>query len=652
MDVNDDIDHRPMSIHAANERRPKISVVMPTYNSEKYVKQTIQSILVQTFTDFELLIVNEYGSNDKTVEIAKSFNDTRIRIIQNLKKEGMAESLNIGIREAKGEYIARADSDDLYPENRFQEQAEYLDTHKDISILGSWQNNFSENDECLGSHKPELSHDGIKAALLFVCDLCHSSLMMRREDIIKNNLFYDKNAIIEDFELWTRACHVVKFANLPKVLSAYRVVETSRTNKYIEKLDYSQTKSCVIQIEKFLNIKIEEEDYILFQFWNHPLQGKSLPYIEKYLERENELFKKIWRQNELLKVYEPSFLEKSLRQRWKKLFVVNGSYILCDIAFFLDKQDKNYDLKVSVIIPTYNSEKYIKDSIDSILKQTFKDFEIIIVDDNSTDKTLKIIKNFRDKRIRVIQGPREGLAMALNVGIDAAQGEYIARMDSDDIALPERLEKQLGCMHVNPDIDICGSGALFWNQETGQKDFHQNPSEDIDIRTSLFFVCPIIHPTVMFRKKALNEHNLRYSSAGNGAEDLEFWLRAARLVKFHNMPDSLLIYRVHSSNVSITDGKNLKKFSHQLYQANYKKIFDIEIAEDIIGAFRPTERLDASYSLDQVLRIVKTTEDLIKKLKELKDKDKYNISMFEKTLLEGVQQIIQNNSANFAPLAK
>ncbi|MDR2355648.1 MAG: glycosyltransferase, partial [Clostridiales Family XIII bacterium] len=103
-------------------KTPMISVIMPTYNSEKYVAETMESILTQTFRDFEFLVVNECGSNDRTVAIVESFRDPRIRVIQNARRLGIAESLNIGIKQSKGKYIARMDADDIAMPERFERQ--------------------------------------------------------------------------------------------------------------------------------------------------------------------------------------------------------------------------------------------------------------------------------------------------------------------------------------------------------------------------------------------------------------------------------------------------------------------------------------------------------------------------------------------------
>ena len=121
--------------------------------------------------------------------------------------------------------------------------------------------------------------------------------------------------------------------------------------------------------------------------------------------------------------------------------------------------------KISVVMPAYNAENYIREAIDSILAQTFRDFEFLIIDDGSTDHTVEIIRSYSDSRIRLYQNERNmGVAATLNRGLDLARGEYIARMDADDISLPERFAKQAAYMDAHPDVAVCGSNIILFSE--------------------------------------------------------------------------------------------------------------------------------------------------------------------------------------------
>lgn len=207
--------------------------------------------------------------------------------------------------------------------------------------------------------------------------------------------------------------------------------------------------------------------------------------------------------------------------------------------------------QISVVMPVYNQEKYLKESIDSILNQTFTDFEFIIVDDQSTDSSWKIIQEYADKDSRIIavkNTGKKGCYPARNCGHRLAKGKYIAVMDSDDIALPERLQKQFDFMEQNPDVDICGS----WIKTLGKNnEIIKMPTTHEEIRDTTFFSCSMIHPTVLFRKK---EHIL-YSEDLSCSLDYDMWCKKTNNSKFANISEVLLIYRIHENQIS-TSARN------------------------------------------------------------------------------------------------
>ncbi|HWZ16328.1 MAG TPA: glycosyltransferase [Mucilaginibacter sp.] len=204
-------------------------------------------------------------------------------------------------------------------------------------------------------------------------------------------------------------------------------------------------------------------------------------------------------------------------------------------------------VKVSVLMPVYNSEKYLHEAIESILNQTFQDFEFLIIDDASTDKSIEIIRSYADARITLIQKPvNTGYTESLNLGIGISKGEYIARMDSDDISLPTRLEKQIVFMQQNPSIIL--SGTNFEVLPT--KEIVITPSNHEDIKVGLLNQSCIAHPTVMLRKKALSDNDIRYDTADEPAEDYNLWVRLCKIGLLANLDEVLLRYRVHPDQTS------------------------------------------------------------------------------------------------------
>ncbi|MBR6730499.1 MAG: glycosyltransferase family 2 protein [Alphaproteobacteria bacterium] len=250
----------------------------------------------------------------------------------------------------------------------------------------------------------------------------------------------------------------------------------------------------------------------------------------------------------------------------KKFIFILLISVLCIGSFFIFKQ-KNPPL-ISVVMSTYNRAPLLSRAIDSILNQTFTDFEFIIIDDGSSDKTPEILAEYakKDKRIRVItNNPNKGLIYSLNKGLEEAKGKYIARMDDDDISLPNRFMKQYDFMEKNPDIAVAGS--WIGNPDNNQKwGFHdQTDPEKIKMFLYLNSV-PISHPAAFIRRSFLTQHNITYSNEYKAAEDRKFWLDIMDADgKITNIPEVLLLFRLHGTNpyeYYVNQISNAHKFFH------------------------------------------------------------------------------------------
>ena len=214
---------------------------------------------------------------------------------------------------------------------------------------------------------------------------------------------------------------------------------------------------------------------------------------------------------------------------------------------------------ISVVMPVYNGEKYLNECIDSILNQTFSNFEFIIVNDASTDKTEEIILSYTDKRIVYVKNLKNlKISKTLNKGIQLAKGKYIARMDADDISLPNRFEKQLVFLEKNDDIGVVGS--MWYCIDSKSKIFET--VEHLPISSNECYFMAIVqgensvgHPCVMFRANIIQNvggYNKKYDTA----EDIELWFRMILSgIKFNNLSDKLLKYRYHNSQTSSEQNK-------------------------------------------------------------------------------------------------
>tara|TARA_R110001583_G_scaffold1285_1_gene10554 strand:- start:22944 stop:23960 length:1017 start_codon:yes stop_codon:yes gene_type:complete len=207
---------------------------------------------------------------------------------------------------------------------------------------------------------------------------------------------------------------------------------------------------------------------------------------------------------------------------------------------------------ITVVMPVFNGEKYIKDAVDSVLIQTSKNFELLIVNDGSTDRTLDILNTYSDERINIVNIENNGLVHALNLGISLAKGKYIARMDSDDICVENRFELQLACFEQDHTVDIVSGNVNFIdeNSENIGKLTHKNFSFE-KLKNFLLYKKngkPIVHPTVMIKKEVINKVNgyRNYHSC----EDRDLWLRCIDLFEFVNLNEVLLSYRVNVLGIS------------------------------------------------------------------------------------------------------
>jgi len=203
--------------------------------------------------------------------------------------------------------------------------------------------------------------------------------------------------------------------------------------------------------------------------------------------------------------------------------------------------------KVTVLMPVYNSERYVSEAIESILNQTFKDFEFLIYNDGSTDRSDEVIRSFQDNRIIYISFPNnQGYLKLLNLGLENANSPFVARMDSDDIALPNRLEVQYNFLIEHPNIAVCGSWCKFIGNIN-----HVNkmPTSYLENRIGLFYGTPITHPTAMFNNKIFKENNFKYDEDFYTAEDYELFWRISLQYEIINIPEVLLNYRIHANQI-------------------------------------------------------------------------------------------------------
>lgn len=240
--------------------------------------------------------------------------------------------------------------------------------------------------------------------------------------------------------------------------------------------------------------------------------------------------------------------------------------------------------KVSVVMPVHNGEKFVQDAINSVLGQTFRDFEYIIVDDASTDSTPQILEAAakRDARIRVIRlKTNAGIVGALNAGLDEVTGQYVARMDADDICLPERFEVQVAFLDQRPDVVLVGGSIEYIDAEGNLLRSTRRARDPWSVRWLLRFMPPIAHPTFMFRSRLADGAQLRYNPVFSCTEDYAFLCDAAFHGDIVSLPEIVLKYRMHGASISHTKYRQQLTQALEISTAYQKKALDPELQGDL-----------------------------------------------------------------------
>lgn len=245
--------------------------------------------------------------------------------------------------------------------------------------------------------------------------------------------------------------------------------------------------------------------------------------------------------------------------------------------------------KISVIMPVYNGEHFVSTAIDSILAQSWTDFELILINDGSTDKSQDIINGYGDARIRIINNEKNvGLSATRNIGLEAALGKYIAWLDCDDVSEPTRLEKQLELMESDPTIGLCGTWVETFGDNNNQ--LWKYPSSPEFLRCRMLFDDPVATSSVMLRRSVVENGNMRFDLEYPPAEDYDLWERISCHSRIANIPEILTRYRIHGNQTSVIRAEQQKlsvwKVQHRLLGqlgvnvTTEEKVLHLEIGVD------------------------------------------------------------------------
>jgi glycosyltransferase involved in cell wall biosynthesis len=266
--------------------------------------------------------------------------------------------------------------------------------------------------------------------------------------------------------------------------------------------------------------------------------------------------------------------------------------------------------RISIVMPSYESAPYLRQAVISILQQTEHDIELIIVQEmGARDGTEALLNEIDDARVRVVRNDIPlGLARSLNRGFALASSEYVARMDADDVSIPERLEKQASYLDIHPSVGVVGSAVRHIDekgQEIGAREYHTSPAL---VLWNMHFDCAMCHPSTMFRRSVFEEAG-GYSAAAKDWEDYELWTRIMRRHSLSNLPDILLDYRIHSGAVSVQkreeQRQHIVECGQRAMEVTMARPVDVDFVRSLIRPYTIVgrrEAIGAAWLLDYLYR--------------------------------------------------
>lgn len=487
---------------------PLVSIIIPVYNGKHYMQEAIDSVISQTYKNVEVIVVND-GSTDNTDEIARSYGD-KIRYFKN-ENGGVATALNFGINNMRGEYFSWLSHDDVYYENKIEKQIEELNKldNKTTILYSNYQlidelshildeTNYSKFFPIYKLHYPlfPLLNGTINGCTLLIPKICFEQI----------GLFDTKLKTSQDYDLWYKMFPYYKIRFMEEALIKSRIHDSQGSKTVSAKKESDMLWISMVN-------ELSEENMILFE-------GSVL----KFYKKTAEIMKK---------------------QNYKDAY----KYLCKKIDKCKNGKKNISDIKVSVIYPFYNGIKYIEDAVNNLINQTHSNWELLLIDDYSTEN-IKSITYYtdNDKRIKLLQNKyNKGVFGARNTGIDNAKGDYIVFLGSQDLFLSQKLEKQLNFMVHNHSIVSHTSYETF--SKSGERRVFNVGKEDI-VFPNIMTNYPIETATVMLNRKILSNHNFRFIEEYSYWSDSYFWISISKIYSIDGIDKVLTkVYKDYNSTV-------------------------------------------------------------------------------------------------------
>lgn len=557
---------------------PRVSVVMSAYNSAAKVRTTIESVLRQTFTDFEFLMLDDC-SRDDTLAVLEEYarKDSRLRVLPNTVNIGLTRNLIRGVDEARGEYVARIDAGDAWLPEKLGKQVAFLDARPDYVLCAS-QVSFIMGGQPLGPSDFATEDEELRWRLFNRKGfLSHSTIVFRNILNYRRQFRYS-----QDLDLYTRLAFLGKLHCLPEELVIFEVGDAGITmdSKFLQR--QYQIHGYRLFLQRFrsghdeLDVNPDADLPVRTSTFEKKLCQLGIFFFRRFIKHKlRRAPAPIWLAFFLLSlfVYPPFLKDYGLRffLIWKyrknpwtgRPFGPKGLEA-ARVPDFTPPPSPDAPL-VSVVMSFYNSEAKLRRSIESVLAQTFPHFELILIDDASRDRGGELAREYArtDARVRVISAPfNRGLTRNLMQGVEESRGKYIARIDAGDSWTPDKLARQWNFMEAHPDYVLCGSQVNFvmGGKLLGPSSY---AVEDAELRKRLFTRESLIsHPTIFFRKVVNYRAEFAYS------QDLDLYARIAFLGKLHCLPEPLVFCEIGERGITMT-----KKARQRQYQQHGYRLF-------------------------------------------------------------------------------
>lgn len=569
-------------------KRPDLSIIVPVYNVEKYLAACLDSLVYQTLKNIEIICVDD-GSTDASPKILKDYAamDNRIKIVTK-KNGGLSSARNAGLAIASAELIAFVDSDDTVLPNTYERALSCMGDDIDFVQFGiqivDEAGHIQRADDYYKikfAGKTEINPDVLSKSDVSACNkIFRKSVIDRCEILFPDGLWYEDAYFFNIYAINSAFGFYIQDNYYNYVRHDGSIMHQTFSNKPGHSIDHL---AIAIRIYEYLVTHKMFEPWrhyfgkIFFEYFDFAMRYEhseigrkniydmAIGFLDKhpllfadfseFLVMENILRGRMWHEQKIKKL--GGLLKIKQRHLNKKYYFLGlplmrvkfcgdmVRYYLFSLVCVYKKKMLHNPL-VSVVMPVYNAEKYLRESIDSILNQTYKNFEFIIINDGSTDNSPDIVRSYDDPRIIFVDNKQNsGLVSVLNQGLNLAHGKYVARMDADDISLPNRFETQIEFMETHPTVGVLGASFHIF----GGIDRLETKKKYPNLRY-LLKTCPVGHPTVMMRRSVIDRYGVRYDPQYKHAEDYELWMRMLRLTKIANINRVLLNYRWSGENVS------------------------------------------------------------------------------------------------------